>query len=89
MTGSMGWKDDFGRDEIVMHPSLVSGEADWRVETGEDDDASQPPRQPKYPDVDAPVDDVSAERIKRHDERLAPILERKRRERSARGGKQQ
>lgn len=28
----MSWKDDFGRPEIFIHPDLVSGEADWRVE---------------------------------------------------------
>ena len=82
----MGWKDDFGRDEIVMHPSLISGEADWRVE---DEGRSQKVGRPKYPDVNAPVDAVSAERIKRHEERLAPILDRKRRERGVRDGELQ
>lgn len=85
----MGWKDDFGRDEIVMHPSLISGEADWRVENAENEGGARKERPPKYPDVDAPVDAVSAERIKRHEERLAPILERKRHERDSRDGAQQ
>lgn len=38
----MTWTDDFGRPELAMHPEIVTGEADWRLEpTGRDqvDDA--------------------------------------------------
>ncbi len=44
----MRWKDDFGREELVMHRSHVTGEADWRVV-----DESQENRLPDPDDADA------------------------------------
>lgn len=44
----MPWKDEFGREDIFIHPDLIEGDADWRIES-----AGQ-----------RPVDEAEAERLR-------------------------